>query len=228
MDNLDFGAGNLDDLTQDLSTLPPSQSDNTELHRYDKIQDVQDKRKNIIYDIKAGKLDPKDYPLIFQQFAKILDILPDGRFVYRLPPTQDKSKENYYLALRTKLMNFISTGKIADALASSGTPEIKRIAREIADEVMLQIPLDTDHPTRKILSLYKNGTLQDIINFNIKKKHYDIFDQSWVDKTLNPLVMNLIAQTRKGEKAAARGDLVGAMREEINHIKDMIRKVYSE
>ena len=224
MDNLDFGVNNVDDHTQDLSTIPPTSAENAELHRYDKITDIQDKRKNIIYDIKAGKLDPNDYPLIFQKFAEILDMLPDGRFVYRLPQTNDKSKENYYLSLRTKLMNFVATGKIGDALASTGSGEVKRIAREIADEVMRHIPLNTDHPGRKILSLYKNGTLQDIIDFNLKKKHYDIFDKSWYEKTLNPLVMNLVAKGRDAEKKELRG----VFKESFDVLKEMIRKVYSE
>jgi hypothetical protein len=212
MEPLDFGTAD----TVDLSTEKPTQQDNAEIHRYDTITDVQDKRKQVLVDIKNGTLDAKNYPTIMKKFSEIITKLPDGRFMYSSP------KSNYEQSLRTKLITFIHTGKLGDALASNSMGEVKRIAKDIAEEILRYIPLDYSHPMRKIMSLYKNGTLQEIIDFNLKKKHYDLFDKSWYNSTVNPLVMEYITHFRKTDKAELRGEF----KESLENIKNKLKTIY--
>lgn len=217
---LDFGVNDLDSQTTDLSTIEPSSDEKQEASRYDQITDLPTKRKQIIYDIKKGILNAREYPLIFKKFSEIIDKTSDGRFLYTNP------QSTYYHALRTKLITFVMTGKLGDALASSSLEEIKRIAREIADEVYLHIPLTNDHPTRKINALEKNGDLQDIIDFNLKKKHYDVFDRTWYMKNIKPLVMEYIYNYRKSDHNEMKGKLEDLFRESLQNIREKLKQIY--
>jgi hypothetical protein len=214
---LDFDVRDIDSQTTDLSTIEPSVQDKEEAHRYDSINDIQDKRKQVIYDIKKGILNASDYPVIFKKFAEILDKTPEGKFLYTAP------KSNYEQSLRTKLVNFVMTGKLGDALVSASMGEIKKIAKDITTEILRYIPLDYDHPTRKLKALYKNGTIQEIIDFNLKKKHYDIFDSSWYQKNVNPEVMKLLTHYRKTDQ----GELRGQFKESFNLIKEKLKLIYN-
>lgn len=213
---LDFGISDLDSHTTDLSTTEPSSSEKEEVKRYDNIYDIHDKRKQVILDIKSGILNSSDYPVILKKFGEIVDKTNEGRFLYLNP------KSNYELAMRTKLIKFISTGKIGDALISSSMGEIKKIAKNIALEILRHIPLNTTHPTRKLISLQKNGTIQDIINFNLKKKHYDILDPSWYQTYVNPEVMKLVMNYRKTDQRELRGQF----QESLNNIREKLKLIY--
>lgn len=215
-ETLDFGLTDLDANTTDLSVHEPSAASNQEAHRYDGINDIQDKRKQVIYDIKKGELDASEYPVIFKKFAEIIDKTPEGKFLYLNP------KSNHEAALRTKLMKFVATGKIGDALVSSSMGEIKKMAKDIAIEVLRYIPLSTDHPTRKLQALQKNGTLSDIINFNLHKKHYDIFDPSWYQTYVHPEVMKLIMNYRKTDQRELRGHF----QESLSNIREKLKQIY--
>ncbi len=202
MEPLDFGA-DVSDTSKDidLSVTPMSNDEKAEANRYDGIEDMPSKRKQAIYDIKKGVLDARGFPTIFKKFGEVIDKLPDGRFVIR-PPA-----DNYGRGIATKLVNFINTGYVGDALASKSMGEIKKVVSDVAEETLMHIPTNNSHPTRKLQSLMKNGTLDDIINFNLKKKHYDLFDQKWIKETLQPLILHKIFELRKAEKAIARGEL---------------------
>jgi hypothetical protein len=117
---LDFGVSDLDAQTTDLSTIEPSNDERQEASRYDQIEDMPSKRKQLIYDIKNGILNPSEYPLIFKKFSEIIDKTPEGKFLYLNPQT------TYQQAARTKLINFVMTGKLGDALVSSSLGEIKK------------------------------------------------------------------------------------------------------
>lgn len=216
MDPLDFGA-NISDTSQDidLSVTPISTDEKAEANRYDNIEDVQSKRKQAIYDIKTGVLDSTDFPTIFKKFGEVLDKLPDGKFVIR-PPA-----DNYGRGVATKLLKFISTGYVGDALASKSMGELKKIAGEVAEETLRHIPTNNSHPTRKLQSLMKNGTLDEIINFNLKKKHYDLFDQKWIKEVLQPMILHKIFELRKAEKAIARGELGEGLQVIVGNLKSI-------
>lgn len=213
---LDFGLTDLDSNTTDLSIIEPSSDEKQEAGRYDGIKDVQDKRKQVIYDIKTGVLDAAEYPVIFKKFSEIIDKTPEGKFLYLNPKT------NHELAMRTKLMKFVATGKIGDALVSSSMGEIKKMSRDIALEIIRHIPLSTSHPTRKLQALQKNGTIQDIIDFNLKKKHYDIFDPSWYQTYVNPEVMKLVMNYRKTDQRELRGHF----KESLGRIREKLKQIY--
>lgn len=215
--NLDFGLSDLDSQTTDLSTIEPSPEDRKEASRYDNINNMQDKRKQVLWDIKQGILNANDYPVIFKKFIQIINKLPDGRFVYVQP------NSNYERSLRTKLITFIQTGKIGDALVSSSMGEIKKIIKDTSEEVLRHIPLNNDHPMRKLKSLYKNGTIQEIIDFYLKKNNYDMFDSSWVHNTLNPEIMKQIFNFRKIDKSELKGNL----KESIERIKLNLKQIYN-
>jgi hypothetical protein len=215
-ETLDFGVTDLDSQTTDLSVTEPTSSEREEANRYDSIQDIQSKRKQIIYDIKTGVLDASEYPVIFKKFSEIIDKTPEGKFLYLNP------KSNHEAGMRTKLMNFISTGKMGDALASSSMGEVKKIAKNIALEILRHIPLNNTHPTRKLQSLQKNGTIQDIIDFNLKKKHYDVFDPSWYMTYVNPEVMSLVMNYRKTDQRELRGQF----KESFDTIRDKLKQIY--
>lgn len=217
---LDFGVSDIDSQTTDLSTIEPSNDEKQEASRYDQITDMPSKRKQLIYDIKKGILNPNEYPIIFKKFSEIIDKTPDGKFLYLNPQT------TYQQATRTKLISFVMTGKLGDALVSSSLGEIKKIARDIADEVYLHIPLSDDHPMRKLKALEKNGTLQDIIDFNLKKKHYDVFDKSWYEKNVKPTVMNYIFNYRKADHNEMKGKLEGLFKESLQNIKEKLKQIY--
>lgn len=213
---LDFGVSDLDSQTTDLSITEPTSSETAEANRYDSIKDVQDKRKQIILDIKSGKLDSSDYPTILKKFTEIVGKTEDGRFLYLNP------KSNHEVAMRTKLLKFISSGKVGDALVSSSMGEVKKIAKNIALEVLRHIPSNHSHPARKLQSLQKNGTLQDIVDFNLKKKHYDIFDPSWYQTYVHPEVMNLIMNFRKTDQRELRG----LFKESFDIIREKLKLIY--
>lgn len=216
MEPLDFGA-NIDDTSKDidLSTEPITSDERDEANRYDNLNDPQSKRKQVIYDIKTGVLDSSDFPTIFKKFSQLIDKLPDGKFIVRTP------NDNYSRGLSTKLIKFISTGFVGDALASKSMGEIKKIVSDIAEETLMHIPTGNSHPTRKLQSLMKNGTLDDIIGFNLKKRHYDLFDSKWIKETLHPLVLKKIFELRKSEKAIARGELGEGLQIILGNLKSI-------
>jgi len=216
MEPLDFGA-DVSDTSKDiyLSVNPMSNDEKEEANRYDSISDMQSKRKQAIYDIKTGVLDASDFPTIFKKFSELIDKLPDGKFIVRTPA------DNYSRGLSTKMLKFISTGYVGDALASKSMGEIKKIVSDIAEETLMHIPTNNSHPTRKLQSLMKNGTLDDIINFNLKKKHYDLFDPKWIKGTLQPLILSKIFELRKSEKAIARGELGEGLQIILGNLKSV-------
>lgn len=207
-DKLDFGADVSNTANDvDLSVTPATPEEQQEAHRYDGIDD-QTKRKQVLYDIKTGKLNPKNFPVLFSVWAKVIDKDPDGRFKFVAPPT--------------KLLKFIQTGSVGDALVSRSMGDIKKMATDIAEEVLRHIPTTNDHPLRKLQALQKNGTLKDIIDFNLRKRHYDLFDQQWYNQVLNPLILNTLSELRKSEKSELRGDL----RESLEYARIELRKIF--
>lgn len=222
MEPLDFGSDPSDTSKDvDLSVDPFTTEEKSEASRYDGIQDIQDKRKQAIYDIKTGAIDGSNFPLIFKKLAEVIDKLPDGRFVIRPP------EDSYGRGLATKLVKFIQTGFIGDALASKAVGELKKITNDIADETMLHIPTNVTHPMRKIQALMKKGRkgepskLDEIIDFNLKKKHYDLFDPKWVIGTLKPMILAKIFELRKSEKALARGEMGEGLEVMVGNLKSI-------
>jgi hypothetical protein len=189
LDDLFFGEPGEDTV---ITLPPPSPEDQREAGRYDSITDIRDKRRQILWDIKNGNVEAGDYPTVLGIYANYIDKLPDGKFVIRGGANSPKDKERF-----TKTINFISSGKI-DALSSAGTPDVKKIITSVAEEILRQIPTENDHPTRKLLALIKNGTVDESINFFLKKHHYDIFGDNFI-MYIKPLIINKTVELRKSE-----------------------------
>jgi hypothetical protein len=196
-DQLDFGTTPDD---QDLSTIPNSNDEEKEIHRYDDIPDDQTKRKQVLYDIKIGKdnggLDADEFPVIFKKWAELFNVSKDaeGRFKFTIP------QGSYGAIQYKKLAKFLHTGYVGDALASSSMPEIQKMARNIAREIVMHIPTKNTHLTRKIEALRKNGKFADIVGSALRKTHYDLFDHDWYNTVLNPMVLEAIHELRKSVK----------------------------
>lgn len=222
----------------DLTVKPFTTAEKAEAERYDHIENIYDKRHQAVYDVKTGAVNVSNFPTIFRALARAINVLPDGKFVTRppdvdTPVTAAEAKKKglvvignvgYARGVASKLSKFINIGVVGDALMSD---EINKIANDIADETMLHISLDTDHPMRKLKVLMKKGKgeklsqLDDIIDFNLKKKHYDVFDQKWVNGTLKPMIFSKIFELRKSEKALARGELGEGLEVILGNLKSI-------
>lgn len=154
------------------------------------VMDIVSKRREFIYKYQNDLL-PTD--ALIPTFIKVIangakiDKLPDGRYITRMLNSSPKQKEQ-----ASKLVNFINGGK-TDALATISVPEIRGMVEDIASEIIRHIPLENDHPTRKLLSLIKNGMLDDAISFHLKQNYYDIFG----DKFYNNIKLKVIERIKQ-------------------------------
>lgn len=184
----------------DLSISPPDESEKEEASRYDNITDLPSKRKQILWDIKNGVIDSSEFPSVLPLYSKFIDKLPSGQFLIKGAANSPKEKELY-----TKTIKFINSGSM-DALSSKGAGEVKKIISSVAEEISRHLPLDHDHPTRKLISLMKNGTLDDSMRFYLKKHHYDIFGDSFYNY-IRPLILNKIGEIRQAEFDARKSGI---------------------
>lgn len=170
-----------------------------EITRYDHISDVREKRKHILYDIRKGVILASDYPVIFKKFSELIEKEND-RFLIKIPDN------SYQKGLSVKLFKFLATGQCGDALTSKSMEEFRKIAKKIAEEINRHIRLEYDHPMRRFTALSKNGTVDDVVSYNLKKYHYDLFDYTWISMNLKPLILENISQMRSEERAELKGD----------------------
>jgi hypothetical protein len=192
-ETLDFGP--LEE-PQDLTLT--SDVPEMELSRYDRYTDIQDKRKAIIFDIQQNILPEnvlEKLPLFIKTLAKFappIRKLDDGRFLINMG---SDSKTKQYA---TKLVKFIQTGS-GDALSSSSIGEVRDIIKDISFEIERKLPpvQRHSHPTRVLISLLKNGSIDDAIRYYTKLNHYDVFGIDWINSVIRPGVLKQLEDSRK-------------------------------
>lgn len=215
MDPLEFEPVS-DTNVEDLGYIAPSLEDKKEASRYDQINDIQEKRKQFILDIKNGEIDSEDFPMIVRKFARDVDIskLENGKYLIK----------NSSTPIGQMFLKFVLSGKIwKDRPDAVSAIELNKLITKAAEEILRYIPIEYDHPTRKLHSMQKNGELIQLINDNLKKKHYDLFDQEWIDKTIKPMVLQKLFDMRKEELQNNRGK----MNEQIDSLRIKLKNIFN-
>lgn len=222
----------------DLTVKPFTVDEKAEAERYDGIKDIQSKRRQAIYDVKTGAVDPDKYPRIFRLFARMVDKLPDGRIVIR--PIVDDTKSSAHWKTKgfpvindpdfaagasSKTLKFIMIGHAGD-ISTGKNGEIGKIADTIADQTIQHIATDNKEPGKKLKALLDNGTVDEIVDFYIKMKHYDLFAPEWITHKFRPLIIDKVSELRKSEKAFARTVKTGRVVAGLEFITGKLRSIF--
>lgn len=195
---LDFGTATVSEWQPPEST----QEEKIESSRYDTYKDVADKRKALVYDLQNGVLPEnviEELPLFLRTYAekgpKIRKDPASGKFI--IPTGGDDRMGKQYA---TKLMKFLVSGH-SDFLASRGLEEVKDMVRKVGNEINSKLPnIGGSSPTRALISLMKNGTLDDSISYYTKIKHYDVFGNSWINSVFKPALFDYLKQIRQEDR----------------------------
>jgi hypothetical protein len=213
---LDFGTA------ETTEWVPPEASpeEQIEANRYEKYSNPQDKRKAMIFDLQNDTL-PDEVIEKLPLFVKTLAVqapklkkLEDGRFL--IPTGGDNNKTKAYA---TKLVKFIQTG-VGDALSSQSMEEVKKIIKSITYEIERKMPpiKRGSHPLRALMSMLKNGTIDEAIQHYLKINHYDVFGQEWINNTIRRGVIAQLHTFREISKAEQPMSAVAETRQLIRGI----------
>lgn len=199
---LDFGNVETQNI-EDLDYSPP-EIDKEESERYMYIPDIQDKRAQLVLDIKNGVLDSKDYPNIIKQFAKNVKL--------------EKISDNKYKILNSgdpisiRFGTFKMTGKIwkSDSPDAIGINDFNKVIKYAAYEInrVYFEGKKNDHPSRTFNRLKKSGKFDEILNFSLKKFHFDLFDQEWINKIREKLYHVIIQEVLNIRKVKFNESLI--------------------
>lgn len=152
------------------------------------------KRKTVLYRIKNGELDvtvfPKEIRKDLQRMAQLITPSPIDGTLITAQPNPSKPEEK---GIKTKLDNFLITGKFGGLFDGPNSPMWINLSEKVLNELNLKYRLGKTN----IDALDKSGELDKIIRFYQKQLHLDIFE---LPKWFKDGVKMIALQNRKEEQ----------------------------
>lgn len=218
MEPLDFGSAETQNV-EDLGYEEPGYSNDETIaaKRYDQYPTISDKRKALIFDLQNNVLPDEEkhaLPLFFLTWIEkiplgVIEKMQNGGFKIDLNKVKSTME-------RQALTKFISEG--GDALSSKSMSEVQKIIKSVAREVITHISAKNRVAHKTLLNMFKSGKLREIINFNLKHHHYDLFGEKWVNSLIIP-ILDEIGKIHAQEKEDAKRMI--SLRESIRRIFDI-------